>query len=78
MRYRVQIRRGPWEVKPEAEQLDGKIYNFVDGWVMTSEDTSLYTGEKAMIPEDDKYPPDAPTWIARGDLIYIASLGEDL
>lgn len=66
MRKLVKIRRGDlWNVKPEAEQIDGKVYNFKEGWSLNF---GIYSGETAWIPADDKYPKDAPLWIASGDL----------
>jgi len=33
MKFRVKLRRSKkFEVKPEAEQLDGNIYEFTKGW----------------------------------------------
>jgi len=66
MKFRVKIRRDLAEVRPEAEIIDGKVYNFSEGWII---DSSLYDGEIAMIPRDLNYPDDAPAWIAAGDLI---------
>jgi len=65
--YSVRIRREIGrEVRPEAEQLDGKCFIFRLGWIMDEEDP--YPGERAMIPNDFDWPADAPTWIASGDL----------
>lgn len=66
-KFKVQLRRD-WQVKPNAEQLDGKVYEFYHGWVIEKEDSDLYAGETAMIPSDENYPRDAPCWIASGDL----------
>jgi hypothetical protein len=55
------------KVKPEAEEIDGKTYNFTVGWVMNDEDA--YPTETAYIPRDPNYPDEAPIWIASGDLI---------
>lgn len=67
MKYRVKIRRTEGlEVRPEAEQIDGKVFNFIHGWVI--EDRKQYHGEIAWIPRDPNYPDDGPTWIASGDL----------
>lgn len=64
----VKIRRElGMEVKPEAEEIDGKTYNFTVGWIMNDEDA--YPNETAYIPRDPDYPDDAPIWIASGDLI---------
>ena len=66
-RFKVKIRRDFIHgVKPEAEQVDGKIFTFVYGWDM--DDTDPYPGEVAWCPRDTSYPPDAPHWIASGDL----------
>lgn len=54
-------------VRANAEQLDGKIFNFEPGYTMDDEDP--YPGECAMIPDDPNYPKDAPWWIASGDLV---------
>jgi hypothetical protein len=67
-KYRVCIRRGLAEVRPEADQIDGKIYSFRDGWLIRDDETTIYYGEFAMLPDDDDYPSDAPSWIASGDL----------
>lgn len=66
--YRVKIRRTLAQVKPEAEQLDGKMFIFRDGWKIDEGDSSLYVGEVALVPNDFEWPEDAPTWIASGDL----------
>lgn len=83
--YRVEIRRGGrWVVKPDAEQLNGQVYRFREGWVLTSEDTGIYSGEVAMIAiwDDPKYPYPlaAPVWIASGDLrlLEVEELRRDL
>jgi hypothetical protein len=63
----VSIRRNiRKEVRPEAEQIDGKEYTFRRGWLMGDRDN--YPGETAWIPDDPNYPLDAPLWIASGDL----------
>jgi hypothetical protein len=68
MMHTVRIRREIGkEVRPEAEQLEGKSYNFRFGWDM--DETDPYPGEAAMMPKDPTYPDDAPDWIASGDLI---------
>lgn len=71
-KYRVKLRRDEtFQVKPEAEQLDGKVFELREMWVIEDEDTSLpIVGEKAMSPRpnDETYPKDAPIWIASGDL----------
>ena len=64
--YKVNLRRGNgWIVKKNAEQIDGKEFCFIDGWRI---EEGIYYGEIAMIPNDNKYPHDAPTLIASGDL----------
>lgn len=57
------------DVKPEAEQVDGNVYLFRHGWVMDDDDP--FPGEIAWIAYDPAYPPDAPTWIASGDLVTV-------
>ncbi len=66
----VHLRRGTgWDVKPEAEQMDGQKLIFKPGWIMDADDTSIYIGEWAMLPvRFDDWPDDAPGWIASGDL----------
>jgi len=76
---RVQIRRGDgWNVKPGADRIDGKCFWFTPGWHMTDEDTSIYVGEWAMSFSDpiavSTEHPDAPGWIASGDLVEIAPM----
>lgn len=66
--YRIKLRRDIAKVKPEAEPVDGKVFRFLEGWVMDETDTSIYVGEMAMIPFDKSYPVSAPAWIASGDL----------
>ena len=69
-KFTVNIRRGfGWEVKPSAEQLDGKTFNFYLGWEMDEDDPC--PGEEAWIPQDENYPADAPRWIASGDLVEV-------
>lgn len=66
-RYRVKIRRDIGrDVRPNAEQLDGKVFEFTASWVI--EDNEAYPGEMAMISRDPNYPKDAPPWIASGDM----------
>lgn len=73
--YRVNIRRGPdWpDIRKGAEQLDGQIFMFQEGWIIADdpEEPQHYIGEIAMIPRDSQWPKDAPTWIASGDLDSI-------
>lgn len=69
---RVAIRRDIGrDVRPGAEQLDGRVFVFIYGWMM--EDDDPYPGEVAMIPDDPTYPVGAPHWIASGDLMQIGS-----
>lgn len=74
MRYRVAIRRNFGYVRPEAEQLDGRVYEFEPGWLIGEEDTNIYIGETAMIAMDKNYPNDAPAWIASGDLVKVGEV----
>lgn len=69
----VKIRRGPgWGVKPEAEELDGLTLRLMASWRMTEDDTSIYVGEFAMTPHDDRSARLLPlTWIASGDITDI-------
>lgn len=70
-RATVRIRRGDgWEVRPEAEALDGTRYTFMASWVMDDDDP--YPGEWAMTFED----PGATSllWVASGDLVDIVSV----
>lgn len=65
--YMVRIRREiGLAVKPEAEQLDGKVFVFRFGWTQDKDDT--YPGEAAMVPNDFDWPADAPAWVSSGDL----------
>ena len=65
--FRVRIRRGEgWNVRPEAEQVDGNVYLFKYGWEFAPDER--YPGEVAWIARDALWPADAPTWIASGDL----------
>jgi hypothetical protein len=67
-RFTVRIRRELGEVRPEAEQLEGRVFVFRRGWTIDAEDREEYAGEAAMIAYDPTYPKDAPGWIASGDL----------
>lgn len=71
----VRIRRGDgWSVKPEADLIDGRTHVFTRGWVMTEDDTSIYVGETAWLPEPAGWPVGAPVgWIACGDLEFAPS-----
>lgn len=67
-RMTIKVRRDIGrDVKPEAEQIDGKTYLFRFGWLMDKDDS--YPREEAWIADDPNYPGTAPTWIASGDLI---------
>lgn len=67
--YRVRIRRqGFPAVKPDAEMVDGWVHGFSEGWEIDPEDSSIYEGEIAMIPDREEWPLMAPVWIASGDL----------
>jgi hypothetical protein len=69
-RATVRIRReGFGDVRPNAEQLDGKRYLFRVSWLQDSDDR--YPGEWAMSPDDASYPDDAPHWLSSGDLTDI-------
>ena len=68
MQMKIQLRKD-WEIKPEVQQLEGKVFNFAKAWDITDEDSSIYAGEQAMMPIDPNYPVSAPTWIASGDLV---------
>lgn len=66
-KMRVKIRRiWPEVVRPHAEAIDGRVFEFVYGYHMDDEDR--YPGEIAWYPEDVAYPKGAPVWIASGDL----------
>ena len=66
--FTIRIRREfERNVRPEAEQIDGKTYAFRFGWLMGEDDS--YPGEEAWIPADPAYPRSAPVWIASGDLV---------
>lgn len=67
---RVQIRRDlGLQVKPEAEQLDGRCFRFRFGWVI--DEDGRYIDEEAWILIDG--PDDGPIWIASGDLVFDAN-----
>jgi hypothetical protein len=64
----VRIRRNiGLQVKPEAEQLDGKRFLFEYGWPL-EDDHERYTGETAWLLQNA--PRGAPTWIADGDIEF--------
>jgi hypothetical protein len=69
--YIVRLRRSDvFKVKPNAEQIDGKKFFFEKFWTIDEDDTDLpIVGEFAMVPcRNQRYPDDAPHWIASGDL----------
>lgn len=68
-KFRVQIRRDLRAVKPEAERVDGKGYNFEEGWIM--DDSDPYPGEVAWLAVDKAWPKGAPIWVAGGDLMPV-------
>ena len=64
---KIKVRRNiDRDVRPEVEQVDGKVFMFSYGWLMDNDDP--YPGEVAWLPDDTNYPVSAPTWIASGDL----------
>jgi len=67
-KMKVQMRKD-WKIRPEAMQLEGKVFSFVQMWDITEDDSTIYVGEKAMMPVDPAYPIEAPAWIASGDLV---------
>lgn len=71
-RFRVRIRRDrEWEVRPGAESIDGRAFNFYRGWEI---EEGIYQGEMAWIPRDPDYPSiaaGAPPWISSGDLVPV-------
>lgn len=72
--FLVKIRRDIGkQVRPNAEQLDGKCFCFKPGYKM--DDGDPYPGETAMFPSDFNYPKSAPLWIASGDLQAVRSKG---
>lgn len=72
--YRVKIRRGGrWPGRDNAGLVDGGVYRFRFGWMLTHECDGRYALEAAMVPvrDDDPthpYPELAPPWLAMGDL----------
>lgn len=71
----VKLRRGDgWQVKPEAELVDGRRHTFTYGWEIEAEDSSVYVDESAWVPERQDWPAEAPAWIASGDLDEIKPL----
>ena len=71
--FTVKIRRSiDRYVRPNAEQLEGKTFNFLRGWDIGK--TEPYPGEVAWVPDDKSYPKDGPHWIASGDLLSVDKL----
>ena len=67
-RATIRLRRGgDWRVKPEAEQYDGKGFEFVRGWQITDEDSGIYAGEIAWVPTTNGV---EIGWFASGDLEF--------
>ncbi len=64
--YKVTLRREGYQVKPEAEQVDGKVYVFREGWIMDKDEQ--YPGEQILVPNDFDWPADAPDWVSIKDL----------
>lgn len=65
----VRLRRGEgWEVKPEAEGVDGETFIFRAGWLI---EDGMYEGEWAMLFEKGG-PPETFFWVASGDLDVIS------
>lgn len=66
--FRVCIRRHVGlKVKPEAEQIDNRVFLFRFGWIIEDDD-SRYPGEEAWLPADASYPVSGPAWVASWDL----------
>lgn len=74
--YRVKIRQGLALVRPNALQLEGRVFTFSPWWVIEAEDSSIYVGETAMRPESANWPPGAPSWVASGDLEFVDPVPE--
>ena len=71
----ITLRRSDkFRVKPEAEQIDNITTKFTAGWAIEDNETTIYKGEWAMIPNYKFWPLSAPSWIASGDLINITCL----
>ena len=70
--YKIKIRRDIGDVRPGVEVVNGKVFRFRFGWEISEEDSSIYVGESAMIPDDSSYPfKEAPHWISSGDLVLV-------
>lgn len=75
-KFKVKLRRGDkFKVKPECEQIDGKVYEFTYGWIIEKSDSKLYAGETAWLCYDENYP--LKGWMASGDLIPVAEFDYD-
>ena len=71
---RVKIRRGEgWDVKPDAEVLDGQVIEVSKGWSLTEDESSIYVGEDAYIIDSPK--PSPILWLASGDLEFLDNKG---
>jgi hypothetical protein len=79
--YFVQLRAGRRYVRLDLQPLDGRVFAFRPGWQLGPEHGGIYAGELAMVSVDTDpehpYPPDAPIWIASGDLRPIAEVGAE-
>jgi len=73
MKYLVKLRREIAPIKPECEQLDGKVFEFQKGWLIDVDENPMYAGEMAMIPRDVNWPLEAPAWVSSGDLTIPAA-----
>jgi len=71
--YRINIRKGDvWKTKPNIiEQLDGKVFTLAEGWEITSDDSTIYAGEKAMVFHKKHCDDVDISWIASGDCELI-------
>jgi hypothetical protein len=65
--FQVKLRRSEkYQVKPNAEQIDGRTFQFVHRFIV---DEGLCKGEAAWMPDyNSDYPPDAPAWVSEKDL----------
>ena len=77
-KYRVKLRRDlGLAIRPECEQVDGKVFWFYEGYTIDDIGRGQYWGEKAMVQNDTEYPEDAPFWIASGDLEPVGESNEN-
>ncbi len=69
----VHLRRGPgFNVKPEAERLDGKRLRLCVAWAMGGDDPAIYEGEWALLlSHEDSSEEDDLLWIASGDVTDV-------